>query len=55
MDPVEQIREQGYSILKNVIPEDKVSSVRDDIIEAADKFGTKKARTRAHPPRRRLT
>ena len=42
MDPVEQIHEQGYSILKGVIPGDKVSCVRNDIIKAADKFGTKK-------------
>ena len=42
MNPVEQIRNQGYCILPGVIPEDKISGVRNDIIEAADKFGTKK-------------
>ncbi len=42
MDAVEQIREQGYTILKGIIPEDKLTGVRNDIIEAADKFGTKK-------------
>ncbi len=42
MDPVEQIREQGYCVIRGVIPEDKISVVRDDIIEAADKFGIRK-------------
>ena len=38
MIPVEEIREQGFTILKNVIPEDKLSSVRNDIVEAADRY-----------------
>lgn len=41
MIPVEEIREQGFTILKNVIPEDKLSSVRNDIVEAADRYGKK--------------
>lgn len=42
MDPIAQIHEQGYSLLPDVIPEDEVSSVKNDIIEAADKYGEKK-------------
>ncbi len=41
MDPAEKIREQGYCILKGIIPEDEVGRIRNDIVEAADTFGTK--------------
>ena len=41
MDPVEQIREQGFSVVQGIIPEDEVGSVRDDLVEAADTFGRK--------------
>ena len=44
MDPVEQICEQGYCVLKGIIPEDKINDVRNDIVEAADKYGKKKPR-----------
>ena len=42
MDLVEQIREQGYSIIRGVIPENRISGVRNDIIEAVENFGIKR-------------
>ncbi len=41
MSPVELILDQGYCVLEGIIPDKKVSSVKNDIIEAADKFGRK--------------
>ena len=44
MGTVEQIRERGYAVVEGIIPAADVGRIRDDIVAAADEFGSKDPR-----------
>ena len=41
-DHIKEIKENGYTILKNVIPKKTVFKIREELIKSAEKFGEKR-------------
>ena len=49
---IARVREQGYTVIENVIPTERVTAIRDDVVAAVDAIGAEWAALEGLPARR---